>query len=121
MLSRGGLRSAFFVSRAHEPDSRLFHFPVHHDVQQGNCRADRLDVRHDNVKVAIERLALRSVVTLPSLQEVVNTGPCPRTIQVYQLDKCSSLIVVDQLSPEFTARMVEPGADIPCRYSLEFL
>ncbi len=69
--------------------------------------AELLDVRHDNVKVAIERLALRKVVTLPSLQEVTNTGPGPRTILVYQLDKRSSLIVVAQLSPEFTARVVD--------------
>lgn len=31
----------------------------------------------------------------------------PRTTSVYQLDKRSSLIVVAQLSPEFTARIID--------------
>lgn len=69
--------------------------------------AELLDARHDNVKVTVERLAARGVITLPALKEVLNTGAGPRYILVYQLDKRSSLIVVAQISPEFTARVVD--------------
>jgi phage regulator Rha-like protein len=69
--------------------------------------ADLLDARHDNVKVTAERLALRRVVTLPALQEVRNPGNGPTHILVYNLGKRSSLIVVAQLSTEFTARVVD--------------
>lgn len=63
--------------------------------------------RHDNVKVTVERLAEKGIITLPALQEVSNPGFGPRVIEVYHLDKRSSLIVVAQLSPEFTARVVD--------------
>ena len=69
--------------------------------------ADLLDARHDNVKVTVERLAEKGIMTLPELQGVSNPGPGPRMIEVYHLDKRSSLIVVAQLSPEFTARVVD--------------
>ncbi len=62
---------------------------------------------NSDVMRSIERLALRGILTLPPLAEVPNTGPGPRVIRVYLLDKRSSLIVVAQLSPEFTARVVD--------------
>ncbi|QRG09274.1 Rha family transcriptional regulator [Xanthobacter dioxanivorans] len=42
-------------------------------------------------------------------------GPGPRTIEVYQLDKRSCLIVVAQLSPEFTARVVDRWQELEQR------
>jgi len=69
--------------------------------------ADLVNSRHDDVKRSIVRLAERGVLTLPPMAEVSNEGAGPRTVQVYQLDKRSSLIVVAQLSPEFTARIVD--------------
>lgn len=69
--------------------------------------ADLVESRHDKVRQSIERLAERGVFTLPPLGEVSNSGPGPKTIGVYNLDKRSSLIVVAQLCPEFTARIVD--------------
>lgn len=69
--------------------------------------ADLVNSRHDDVKRSIARLSERGVITLPPMAEVSNEGAGPRMIQVYQLDKRSSLIVVAQLSPEFTARIVD--------------
>ena len=60
-----------------------------------------------NVKLSAERLAAKGVITLPEIQEVSNQGPGPKIIRVYNLDKRSSLIVVAQLCPEFTARIVD--------------
>lgn len=67
--------------------------------------ADLVESRHDNVKIAIERLAARGVIQLPAMQEVKNH--LGQTVSVYQLEKRDSYIVVAQLSPEFTARLVD--------------
>lgn len=64
-----------------------------------------VESRHDNVKTSIERLGARGVIQLPALQEVRNH--LGQTVSVYQLCKRDSYIVVAQLSPEFTARLVD--------------
>lgn len=64
-----------------------------------------VESRHDNVKIAIERLAARGVIQLPAMQEVKNH--LGQTVSVYQLEKRDSYVVVAQLSPEFTARLVD--------------
>lgn len=67
--------------------------------------ADLVGSRHDNVKTTIERLADRGVIQLPSLQEVKNH--LGQMVAVYQVCKRDSFIVVAQLSPEFTAALVD--------------
>jgi phage antirepressor YoqD-like protein len=66
--------------------------------------AELVESRHDKVKQSIERLAKRGTIELPPLGEI-STATKPTA--VYLLDKRSSLIVVAQLSPEFTARVVD--------------
>ena len=79
--------------------------------------AGLLESRHDKVKQSIERLAATqyqpdgitikrlSVIDLPPMGEYLDT--LNRPAHEYRLDKRSSLIVVAQLSPEFTARVVD--------------
>lgn len=74
--------------------------------------ADLVASRHDNVRVSIERLAERGVIQLPPMQEVENkqaTSPNSKS-KVYvfsgEQGKRDSIVVVAQLSPEFTARLV---------------
>ena len=67
--------------------------------------ATLVESRHDNVKTSIERLGARGVIQLPALQEVRNH--LGQTVSVYQLCKRDSYVVVAQLSPEFTARLVD--------------
>lgn len=71
--------------------------------------AELVEARHDNVKVTIERLVKRGVIAQPATQDMKETGGNNRvyTTQEYRLDKRSSLIVVAQLCPEFTARLVD--------------
>lgn len=69
--------------------------------------AELLDVRHDNVKRTIERLADREVITLPPLEEVSNEGFGPKSTTEYHVGKRDSYIIVAQLSPEFTAALVD--------------
>ncbi|MFG1395894.1 Rha family transcriptional regulator [Roseixanthobacter pseudopolyaromaticivorans] len=66
--------------------------------------AELLGARHDNVKVTVERLANRGIIEFPATQEIPTAT---KPMRVYLLDKRSSLIVVAQLSPEFTARVVD--------------
>lgn len=69
--------------------------------------AELTETRHDNVKRTIETLANRGVITLPQIEEVSNTGPGPKTISEYRVGKRDSYVIVAQLSPEFTARLVD--------------
>lgn len=71
--------------------------------------AELLGSRHDNVKRTIESLVVRAVFDGPQSEEVqIETSHGRRHLtHVYLLDKRSSLIVVAQLSPEFTARVVD--------------
>ena len=80
--------------------------------------AELTDKRHDNVKRTIETCAESGVFTLPQIEEVSNSGFGPKTISVYQLDKRSSLIVVAQLSPEFTARIVDRWQELEAQATL---
>lgn len=78
--------------------------------------AELVESNHADVRRSIERLAATvdgkgnpktPVITLPPLAEVSNSGPGPKTISVYHLCKRDSLIVVAQLCPEFTARIID--------------
>lgn len=71
--------------------------------------AELLESRHDKVKQSIERLAARGVIVQPPMgdeQDMDALGRL-RTTSVYRLEKRDSIIVVAQLSPEFTARLVD--------------
>lgn len=82
--------------------------------------ADLVESRHDKVKQSIERLAARGTIQLPPMGEVKNH--LGQTVSVYLVGKRDSYIVVAQLSPEFTARLVdrwqelEAGTKLPTDY-----
>lgn len=67
--------------------------------------AELVDSRHDNVKRAIERLADRGVIGLPPMEEYLDGLGRPAT--EYRVGKRDSYVIVAQLSPEFTARLVD--------------
>lgn len=70
--------------------------------------SELVESRHDNVRVTIERLAERGVIALPALQEKATLGrPSKEYIFSGEQGKRDSIIVVAQLSPEFTARLVD--------------
>lgn len=64
--------------------------------------------RHDNVKRTIETLAESGVITFPQTEEKPTAGR-PVTYFVFsgERGKRDSIIVVAQLSPQFTARLVD--------------
>ena len=66
--------------------------------------AELVEKRHDNVKRTIDTLSERGVISFPQIEEIP-TATKPAT--VYRLEKRDTLVVVAQLSPEFTARVVD--------------
>lgn len=71
--------------------------------------AELVDSRHDDVKRSIDRLAQAGVIVQPPTADEHFEDAMGRTraTVVYLLDKRSSLIVVAQLCPAFTARIVD--------------
>lgn len=80
--------------------------------------AELVEQRHDNVKRTIETLGAKGVITLPQFEEVSNSGPGPKTIAIYQLGKRDSLVVVAQLCPEFTARVIDRWQELESKQSV---
>lgn len=80
--------------------------------------ADLVGSRPDNVKVSIERLAERGIIRLPAtqdLEEISNLGlPIKREYYVFEGEqgKRDSIVVVAQLSPEFTATLVDQWKEL---------
>lgn len=69
--------------------------------------ADLLEKRHDSVKRTIERLAEKDVVRFTPSVETSHEGAGARPVEVYLVNERDSYVVVAQLSPEFTARLVD--------------
>lgn len=82
--------------------------------------ADVVDSRHDSVKRAIERLSIpqfnddgsikkNAVIVQPPMvnEQFIDKLGRPRAETVYQLNERESYIVVAQLCPEFTAKLVD--------------
>ena len=61
--------------------------------------------RHDSVKRTIDILAERGVIQLPHRVEVTNH--LGQTVIEYRVGKRDSYVVMAQISPEFTARLVD--------------
>lgn len=67
--------------------------------------ADLVESRHDSVKRTIERLQDKGLIQLTPMVEVKNH--LGQVVTEYQLIKRDIYVVVAQLSPEFTARLVD--------------
>ena len=74
--------------------------------------ADLVESRHDNVKVTIERLVARGVIESPALQEIPTAT---KPVMQYLVGKRDSYVIVAQLSPEFTARLVDRWQELEAR------
>ncbi|KDP84209.1 DNA-binding protein [Cupriavidus sp. SK-3] len=74
--------------------------------------AELVEKRHDNVKRTIETLAERGVIAFPQSEEKATAG---RPVVEYQVGKRDSFVLVAQLSPEFTARLVDRWQELEGR------
>lgn len=77
--------------------------------------------RHDSVKRTIERLVEQGVIVQPPLVDEPGEDSMgrPRSTQVYQFSgergKRDSIVAVAQLSPEFTARLVDRWQELEAK------
>ena len=85
--------------------------------------ADLVEKRHDNVTRTIENLAAKGVIRTPQIEvfeEINNLGlKVSRNSFVFydEQGKRDSIIVVAQLSPEFTARLVDRWQELEAKQS----
>lgn len=78
--------------------------------------ADLVGSRHDNVKITIDRLVAKGVISQPAMQD----GPRAANgvvVQEYLVSKRDSFVVVAQLSPEFTAALVDRWQELEAQAS----
>lgn len=78
--------------------------------------AEMLEARHDKVKQSIDRLADRDVIQRPPVGEVKNHRG--QTVTHYWIEKRDSYVIVAQLSPEFTARLVDRWQELEEKVAL---
>ncbi len=70
--------------------------------------AELLELRHDNVKRTMERLEGKGLISFTPMEELIEAGKgAKRKTTVYRVEKRDSFVVVAQLSPEFTAKIVD--------------
>lgn len=69
--------------------------------------AELVEVRHDSVKRTMERLAEKGLISFTPSVETSHDGAGARPVEVYRVGKRDSYVIVAQLSPEFTARLVD--------------
>jgi phage regulator Rha-like protein len=69
--------------------------------------AELVGSRHDSVKRTIERLREKGVVSFTPSVETSHEGAGARPVEIYLVNKRDSFVVVAQLSPEFTAALVD--------------
>lgn len=79
--------------------------------------AELVESRHDSVKRAIERLAEKGIVSFTPSVETSHEGSGARDVEVYQVGKRDSYIVVAQLCPEFTARLVDRWQELEAQHA----
>lgn len=87
--------------------------------------AELVEKRHDNVKRTIETLAETGVIVRPQIEDEPDTDAMGRTritkVYVFSGDqgKRDSIIVVAQLCPEFTARLVDRWAELEAKHRID--
>lgn len=83
--------------------SDITHLPI---TMSSREIAELVESRHDKVKQSMERLSERGLISFtPMGENSGDQGGRPGT--VYLVNKRDSYVVVAQLSPEFTARLVD--------------
>ncbi|MCY1294664.1 Phage antirepressor protein KilAC domain protein [compost metagenome] len=81
---------------------------VAHTRMTSREMAGLVEKRHDNVKRTIESLAERGVIAFPQTEEKPTAGrPVVEYVFTGEKGKRDSIVVVAQLCPEFTARLVD--------------
>lgn len=76
--------------------------------------AELVESRHDSVKLCVERLVAKGVISRPPMVDG-NKAANGIIESVYQIAKRDSYVIVAQLSPEFTARLVDRWQELEAK------
>ena len=81
--------------------------------------AELVGKRHDNVKRTVETLAQAGVIEFPQSEEIP-TATKPVAVYVFsgERGRRDSIVVVAQLCPEFTARLVDRWQELESRQAV---
>lgn len=82
--------------------------------------SELVESRHDKVKQSIERLVAKGIIQSPPLGNFKNINNVEGTEYIFsgEQGKRDSIIVVAQLSPEFTARLVDRWQELESKLHL---
>lgn len=80
--------------------------------------AELVESRHDNVRRTMDTLRDKGLISVTQTEEPLANGGKPLT--VYHVNKRDSYVVVAQLSPEFTARLVDRWQELEEQQSTQF-
>mgnify|MGYP003442399484 FL=1 len=80
--------------------------------------AELVNQRHDNVKRTIETLGTKGVISHPQIEDGQKSANGV-VEKIYQLGKRDSLIVVAQLCPEFTAKIVDRWQELEAQQTID--
>jgi phage regulator Rha-like protein len=80
--------------------------------------AELVESRHDNVKRSMETLQDKGIISFTQSEETSHEGAGARPVDVYLVGKRDSYIVVAQLSPEFTARLVDRWQELEQQFNI---
>ena len=78
--------------------------------------AELTEKRHDSVKRTIDSLSERGAIGAPQIVEYLDS--LGRPAKEYQVGKRDSYVIVAQLSPEFTARLVDRWQELEANQGL---
>jgi phage regulator Rha-like protein len=83
--------------------------------------AELVNSRHDKVKQSIERLAERGAIAQPPMGDEHETDAMgrARVTKVYHVCKRDSYVIVAQLSPEFTAALVDRWQELEASQQID--
>jgi phage regulator Rha-like protein len=79
--------------------------------------AQLVESRHDSVKRSMETLRDKAVISFTQSVETSHDGPGARPVDVYLVNKRDSYVVVAQLCPQFTARLVDRWQELEAQHA----
>jgi phage antirepressor YoqD-like protein len=77
--------------------------------------SELVESRHDSVKRSMETLRDKGIISFTQTVETSHEGSGARPVDVYMVNKRDSYVVVAQLSPEFTARLVDRWQELEAK------
>jgi len=80
--------------------------------------AEVVEKRHDNVKRTIDSLAAKGLISYPQIEDGDKSANGV-VVKEYRVNKRDSYVIVAQLSPEFTAKLVDRWQELEAKQEVQ--